>query len=231
MATLERHGQLSWITVGADKRSGPYAIVWGPRAEALELFGKAAARKSGSQPQLKAYYQSAAAWWALNSLPSDLFEDRGMADKVVAIAARTASSEFNKMARSRREFDTRAYNMQVQSETNKRVSQYAERFGHTHGKPAPEPPEERGEPEGGGEKLSWRTAASGRLDAFSSHGSYHISTPTPRGYQLRWMYKDQGAMLGEFATIDQAKRAAEKHHERFSQSAAAEPARRRYRRR
>jgi hypothetical protein len=230
MATLERHGELSWVTAGADRRVGPYAIVWGPRGHMVEMFGKVGARRSGSQAQLKAYYQSAAAWWTLHSLPASLFEDKSQATTIVRLVGKTAVTQMNVMARSRREFDTREYNAWVQSESNKRIAQYVQRSeGRRASRVEPTPPE----PERHDEKLSWRTAASGRMDAFSSHGSYHISTPTPRGYQLRWLWKDQGAALGEFRTVEEAKRVAEMHHERMvaNTSAAAEPGRRRYRRR
>jgi hypothetical protein len=186
MVSLDSHGQLKWYTYGPTKFSGPYAIDFGYPNEAA--FGSKSASKSGSQAQLKSFYMSQAVWLTLKSMPRNIFEDRSEAERVVHTVARIASREINIG-----KFEVSKYNDSVREKSiaalqKKTVSPRATQYP----------------------SLNWRRAASGRLDAFTDHGSYHI-TDFAEGYEARWLYQSQSSFLGTFRSEAQAKQAAEKH--------------------
>jgi hypothetical protein len=131
---------------------------------------------------------SQAVWLTLKSMPRNILEDRSEAERVVHTVARIASREINIG-----KFEVSRYNDSVREKSiaalqKKTVSPLATQY------PA----------------LNWRRAASGRLDAFTDHGSYHI-TDSAEGYEARWLYQSQSSFLGTFRSEAQAKQAAEKH--------------------
>src|SRR5580692_2872173 len=169
MVTLDSHGQLKWYTYGPTRFVGPYAIEFGYPNEVA--FGSKSASKSGSQAQLKSFYMSQAVWLTLKSMPRNVFEDRSEAEKVVHTVARVASREINKG-----EFEVSRYNESVR---NRSISALQ-----------PKAVSKRATPVSSYPALNWRRAASGRLDAFTDHGSYHI-TDSAEGYETRWLYQSQ----------------------------------------
>ena len=207
MVTLDSYGQMAWLAYGSNKFSGPYSIEFGYPNEVA--FGSKSASKSGSQAQLKAFYVSQAVWLVLKSIPRNVFYDRAEAEKIVHTVARIASREIGKG-----EFDVSRYNESVRVKSLAALQPKAVSTSATTGSSYP--------------ALSWRRAASGRLDAFADRGSYHI-TDSAEGYEARWLYQSQSSFLGTFRSEAQAKQASEKHA--ASHAAAQENPRRRRARR
>jgi hypothetical protein len=210
MVTLDSHGQLKWYTYGPNKFSGPYAIEFGYPNEAA--FGSKSASKSGSQAQLKAFYTSRAVWLTLKSLGRNAFDDRKEAETIVHTVARVASREINKG-----EFEVDRYNKSVLDKSLSALAALHRKAVSPRATPVSSYP-----------ALNWRRAASGRLDAFTDRGSYHI-THSHEGYEVRWLYQAHGLLLGTFGREDLAKQVAEKHA--ASHAAAEESPRRRRARR
>jgi len=212
---LSSHGPVYWVNPGKDKYTGPYVIAWNRKKDRFEgeQFGSSRAKIKGSPAQLEAFYTSSAVWWALQSFPTYLFEDTKQAKKIIIAVSNIAHNEMDS-ALERGRFDQSSYQSEVQSRANKWLTSLT--------------PTKKDEPVP--EKLTWRTASSGRLDAFSDHGSYHISQSTS-GYQVRWLWKDKGALVGTFASLEKAKQAAEKHYLSVASSSATEPFRKNRKRR
>jgi len=195
MKRLHTHGALSFWTGGENQTDPPYIIGYGENE--IVRFGSKRL-KPGSQAQLRTFYAAKATWDVLTEIGDEGSIDA--AEKTAHAVARAAQQEIKRNV----DFFYTDY-----------VHRVRERFQRRR-KPAVTP---------GAPELPWRRSASGRLDAFTPYGSYHVQG-TPEGFGVRWSYQDRGAFLGTFRTEAEAKREAERH---AAAQGASEPTRRRKR--